>query len=155
MMWGIFRAQCAFFGLPPSGVESPVLLPINPQGLWTYAFRLKDRVKNNNNNKKCAQSVLQLSSLIFALGILTICYEPLVSGSSCSLFGVGAMRGSTRDTCSASPGWLLDVFYDFLRDWWTRLQWSILLLTGDAPVARLLSLTIWVLLLLRAPVFSG
>ena len=29
----------------------------------------------------------------------------------------GAMLGSTEDTCSASPGWLLEVFYDFLRDW--------------------------------------
>ena len=38
MMWGIFRAQCAFFPTPPSEVESPVLQPINPQGLWTYAF---------------------------------------------------------------------------------------------------------------------
>ena len=52
------------------------------------------------------------------------------------------MLGSTEDTCSASPGWLLEVFYDFLRDWWTRLLWSILLLIGDAPVARLLSLEI-------------
>ena len=34
--------------------------------------------------EKCAQSQLSL----FALGIWTICYEPLVSGSSCSLFGV-------------------------------------------------------------------
>ena len=49
MMWGIFRAQCAFFGLLRQGL-SPRLLPIYPQGLWTYAFRLKDRVKNNNNN---------------------------------------------------------------------------------------------------------
>ena len=30
-------------------------------------------------------------------------YEPLVSCSSCSLFDVGAMLGSTQDTCSASP----------------------------------------------------
>ena len=29
----------------------------------------------------------------------------------------GAMLGSTKDTCSASPGWLLEVLYDFLRDW--------------------------------------
>ena len=49
MMWGIFRAQCAFSDSPVT-VESPVLLPINPQGLWTHAFRLKDRVKNNHNN---------------------------------------------------------------------------------------------------------
>ena len=65
--------------------------------------------------------------LVFALGIWTIRYEPLVSGSSCSLFGVGAMLGSIKDTCSASPGWLLEVFYDFLRDWETRLLRSILL----------------------------
>ena len=34
--------------------------------------------------KKCAQSLSVF--LVFALGIWTICYEPLVSGSSCSLF---------------------------------------------------------------------
>ena len=92
--------------------------------------------------EKCAQSVLQLS--LVALGIWTIRYEPLVSGSSCSLFGVGVMLGSTQDTCSASPGWLLEVFYDFLRDWVDSApEVDSLVLTGDAPVARLLSLEIW------------
>ena len=36
--------------------------------------------------EKCAQSVLSVF-LVFALGIWTLRYEPLVSGSSCSLFG--------------------------------------------------------------------
>ena len=86
--------------------------------------------------------------LVFALGIWTIRYEPLVSGSSCSQFGVGAMLGSTQDTCSASPGWLLEVFYDFLRDWVDSApEVDSPVLTGDAPVARLLSLEIWVLFL--------
>ena len=49
MMWGI---SVRIFRTPPLGVESPVLVPINPQGLWTYAFRLKDRVKNNHNNNE-------------------------------------------------------------------------------------------------------
>ena len=35
---------------------------------------------------KCAQSVLSVFP-VFALGIWTLRYEPLVSGSSCSLFG--------------------------------------------------------------------
>ena len=96
--------------------------------------------------EKCAQPVLQLS--LFALGIWTIRYEPLVSGSSCSLSGVGAMLGSTQDTCSASPGWLLEVFYDFLRDWVDSApEVDSLVLTGDAPVARLLSLEICTLFL--------
>ena len=103
--------------------------------------------------EKCAQSVLQLS--LFALGIWTIRYEPLVSGSSCSLFGVGAMLGSTQDTCSASPGWLLEVFYDFLRDWVDSApEVDSPVLTGDAPVARLLSLEIWVLFLRASCGFS-
>ena len=41
------------------------------------------------------------SSLFFALDIWTLRYEPLVSGSSCSLFGLyfpGAMLGPTMDT---------------------------------------------------------
>ena len=103
--------------------------------------------------EKCAQSVFQLS--LFALGIWTTRYEPLVSGSSCSLFGVGAMLGSTQDTCSASPGWLLEVFYDFLRDWVDSAPGvDSLVLTGDAPVARLLSLEIWVLFLRASCGFS-
>ena len=36
--------------------------------------------------EKCAQSVLSVFP-VFALGIWTLRYEPLVSGSSCSLFG--------------------------------------------------------------------
>ena len=36
--------------------------------------------------EKCAQSVLRVFP-VFALGIWTLRYEPLVSGSSCSLFG--------------------------------------------------------------------
>ena len=41
--------------------------------------------------------------LVFhALGNWTLRYEPLVSGTSSSLlFGVGAMLGSSVDTCSA------------------------------------------------------
>ena len=47
---GHFSCSVRIFRTPPSGVESPVFLPVNSQGLWTYAFRLKDRVNNNNNN---------------------------------------------------------------------------------------------------------
>ena len=52
-------------------------------------------------------SRLQLS--LFAPGFWTICYEPLVSGSFCSLFGVWRNAGSTMDTCSRLQ-WLLEVF---------------------------------------------
>ena len=53
-----------------------------------------------------------------------------------------------KDTCSASPGWLLEVFFDFLRDWVDSApEVDSLVLTGDAPVARLLSLEIWTLFL--------
>ena len=48
--------------------------------------------------------------VLHALGNWTLRYEPLVSGTSCSLFGVGAMLGSTVDTCSAYSGWLLEEF---------------------------------------------
>ena len=86
-------------------------------------------------------------SLFLALGIWTIRYEPLVSGSSSSLFGVGAMLGSTQDTCLR--------LYDFLCDWvGSATEVDSLVLTGDAPVARLLSLEIWVLSLRASCVFS-
>ena len=39
--------------------------------------------------------------VLHALGNWTLRYEPLVSGTSSSLFGVGAMLGLTVDTCSA------------------------------------------------------
>ena len=53
----------------------------------------------------------------------------------------GAMLGSTMDTCSASPGWLLEVFYDFLRDWADSApEVDSPALTGYVSVARLLSL---------------
>ena len=51
---GHFSCSVRIFRTLPLGVECPVLLPINPQGLWTYAFRLKDRVKNNHNNNNNA-----------------------------------------------------------------------------------------------------
>ena len=47
---GIFSCSVLIFRTAPSGVESPVLRPIYSKGVWTYAFRLKDLVKNNNNN---------------------------------------------------------------------------------------------------------
>ena len=47
---------------------------------------------------------------------------------------------------SASPVWLLEVIYDFLRDWvGSAPEVDSPVLTGDAPVARLLSLEIWVI----------
>ena len=48
--------------------------------------------------------------VLYALGNWTLRYEPSVSGTSSSLFGVGAMIGSTVDTCSAYPGWLMEEF---------------------------------------------
>ena len=67
----------------------------------------------------------------------------------------GAMLGSTKDTCSASPGWLLGVFYDFPRDWVDSApEVDSLVLTGDASVARLLSLEICTLFLRVSCVFS-
>ena len=45
--------------------------------------------------EKCAQSLSVF--LVFALGIWTICYVPLVSGSSCSLFGVLFWRNALSD----------------------------------------------------------
>ena len=48
--------------------------------------------------------------VLHALGNWTLRHEPLVSGTSSSLCGVGAMLGSTVDTCSAYPGWLMDEF---------------------------------------------
>ena len=56
---------------------------------------------------RSVHSRLQLS--LFALGIWTICYEPLVSGSSCSLFGVWRNAWFDNGYMSASPGWLLEV----------------------------------------------
>ena len=82
-------------------------------------------------------------------------YEPLVSGSSCSLFGPWRNAWFDKDTCSASPGWLLEVFCDFLRDWVDSApEVDSLVLTGDASVARLLSLEIWVLFLRASCGFS-
>ena len=76
--------------------------------------------------EKCAQSVLQLS-LFFALEIWTIRHEPLVSGSSCSLFGVGAMFGSTQDTVLRLRDGFWKYFMIFYVIGWTRLLRSILL----------------------------
>ena len=55
-------------------------------------------------------------------------HEPLVFGSSCSLFGCtpGAMLGSTTDTCSVSSRVAFGRISDFLRDWVSRLLRSIL-----------------------------
>ena len=92
--------------------------------------------------------------LVFAHGIWTIRYEPLVSGSSCSLFGVGAMLGSTQDTVCVSR-MAFGSIYDFLRDWVDSApEVDSPMLTGDAPVAHLLSLEIWVLFQRASCVFS-
>ena len=47
---GHFSCSVRIFRTPSLGVESLVVLPTNPQRLWTYAFRLKDRVENNHHN---------------------------------------------------------------------------------------------------------
>ena len=60
-------------------------------------------VSANHAEWRSAHSRSSAVFLVFALGIWTLRYEPLVSGSSGSLFDVGAMLGSTKDTCSASP----------------------------------------------------
>ena len=54
--------------------------------------------------------------VLHALGNWTLRYEPLVSGTSSSLFGAGAMLRSTVDTCSAHPGWLMEEFIEFLHE---------------------------------------
>ena len=55
---------------------------------------------------------------------------------------------------SASPGWLLEVFYDFLRDWVDSApEVDSPVLTGDAPVARLLHLEICTLFLRALCIF--
>ena len=47
----VFRCSVRHFSASSSELRPFVSgLPINSQGLWTYAFRLKDRVNNNNNN---------------------------------------------------------------------------------------------------------
>ena len=60
-------------------------------------------VSANHAEWRSAHSRSSAVFLVFAPGIWTLRYEYLVSGSSCSLFDVGAMLGSTKDTCSASP----------------------------------------------------
>ena len=62
----------------------------------------------------------------------------------------GAMLGSTMDTCSASPGWVLEVFTIFYVIGWTRLLRSIL------AMLRLLVCCPWksVHYLYEPPVFS-
>ena len=54
--------------------------------------------------------------VLHAFGNWTLRYEPLVSGTSCSLFGIGAMLGSTVDTCSAYSGWLLKNLFESLLE---------------------------------------
>ena len=47
----VFRCSVRHFSASSSELRPFVSgLPINSQGLWTYAFRLKDSVNNNNNN---------------------------------------------------------------------------------------------------------
>ena len=58
---------------------------------------------NHAEEWRSAHSRSSAVFLVFAPGMWTLRYEPLVSGSSCSLFDVGAMLGSTKDTRSASP----------------------------------------------------
>ena len=45
-----FSCSVRIFRTPPLGVESLVVLPINPQRLLIKTLCLKARVKNNNNN---------------------------------------------------------------------------------------------------------
>ena len=105
--------------------------------------------------EKCAQSVLQLSSLFSHLEFGHNVMSPLYLAVPVRCFVIGAMLGSTKDTCSASPGWLLEVCYDFLRDWVNSApEVDSLVLTGDASVARLLSLEICSLFLRVSCVFS-
>ena len=75
-------------------------------------------------------SRLQLS--LFAPGIWTICYEPLVSGSFCSLFGV--WRNAWFDN-----GYMFRVYsgfwkyLQFLRDW---VDSAPEVDSRNAPIAR-------------------
>ena len=105
--------------------------------------------------EKCAQSVLQLSSLFSHLEFGLYVVSPLYLAVPVRCLVPGAMLASTKDTCSASPGWLSEVFYDFLRDWVDSApEVDSLVLTGDASVARLLSLEICTLFLRISCVFS-
>ena len=53
------------------------------------------------------------SSSLFSMHLEIGRYEPLVSGTSSSLFGVGAMLGSTVNTFLLSPWWLMEEFHIF------------------------------------------
>ena len=93
--------------------------------------------------------------LVFALGIWTLRYDPLVSGSSCSLFGFWRNDWFDYGYMFCFSRMALEVFYDFLRDWVdSALEVDSLVLTGDAPVARLLSLEICTLFLRVSCVLS-
>ena len=73
--------------------------------------------------EKCAQSS-QLS--LFALGIWTICYEPLVSGSYCSLFGVWRNAWFDNEYMFCVSRMAFGSIYNFYVTWWTWLLSSIL-----------------------------
>ena len=55
---GHFSRSVRIFPMPPFGVESLVVLPINLDDLWLYTSHLRARVQNNNNNTIWRGSVL-------------------------------------------------------------------------------------------------
>ena len=75
--------------------------------------------------------------VLHVLGNWTLRYEPHVSGTSSSLFGVGAMLGSTVDTCSAlsrvAHGRICTTF---LVTGWTWILRSILVVSLPANMAE-------------------
>ena len=73
---------------------------------------------------RSVHSRLQLS--LFALGIWTICYEPLVSGSSCSLFGVWRNAWFDNGYMFCVSRMAFGSIYNFYVTGWTRLLRSIL-----------------------------
>ena len=92
---------------------------------------------------RSAHSRLQLS--LFALGIWTICFEPLVSGSYCSLFGVWRNAWFDNGYMFCVSRMAFGSIYNlFLRDW---VDSAPEVDSGDAPIARLLFLEICTLFL--------
>ena len=93
---GHFSRSVRIFRTPPLGVESLVVLPINPQRLLTKAFCLKARVNN-----KCDRSWT-------VVDVLVPCSDVQQTAR--------AELGSTVVTCTVSAAWLSEEFPYFLRD---------------------------------------
>ena len=119
---------------------------------------------NNNNNRKFGQNTKTLKLAKVGLTKVGQHSETLNWPKSVWPKSVKPTIGQSRSKNWAKSDWqklakvghdLLEVFYDFLRDWvGSAPEVDSPVLTCDAPVARLLSLEIWVLFLRASCVFS-